>query len=83
MACQGGDDHGHVLWYAAGHHGVHGNALHRGTSAEGRQFGDEFVGVAASVGDESAHQILGGRHDGQAVRPAGLEHQLDGVGKFG
>ena len=80
---QGGDDHGHVIGDAAGHYGVDSDALHRGTSAEGRQFGDELVGVAASVGHESAHQVLGGRHDGQAVRPAGLEHQLDGVGKFG
>ena len=72
-----------MLGEAASHHGVDGDALHGSPPAQRRKLGDKLVGVAPSVGDKAAHQVFGGRDDGQAVGPPCIEHQLNGVGKFG
>ena len=38
----GGNDHGHILGQATGHHSVHGDSFHGRFSAQRRQFGDDL-----------------------------------------
>ena len=72
-----GEHDGQVLGPAPGQHGVDRDLLDRALDEVGRHDGDDLVGRPGRALEHAQHPGLGGRHDGQAVGPAAVEHRLD------
>jgi len=69
----------HVLGPAAGHHRVDGQELGPEDPVALGDLAQHVVGAEAGRVEEGAHPRLGGRDHGQAVRPAALVVELDGL----
>ena len=66
-----------VLGLAAGHHRVGRGQAHRTLAPEVFLLDDDLLGIAVDLSQELRDEFLGGRNDGQAIRPAALVAVLD------
>ena len=72
-----------VLGETARHHGSDGDLLDGDVDEIGRDGRDDLVERSRRASEHAQHALLGRRHDGEAVGPPALEHQLELVLELG